>query len=998
MVEVDSDGGYNQTVEVVDVYLTNIAPDMDSLTGMAPANSKVELYVYDDFIGDNAGLVATATAAGMFTADFSGIYDILPGGYGSPIYHDAQDNEVANAGLYAGPYVKAYFNSYTDLNVVGDPHQPIEATLRNALGAIKATASATTGVNGYSSFSFYDSIGNHVDVLPNDVVDVVYGDSALQAGGVFTRTVTAVDIDFVIDRNNKTVYGTGPANSMLRLVYDWGTQTADVPTDGNGDFTYTFGGVLNGNYNFDITYRNGAGDDLYTWGRVPQFTAVYENNNIYGYGVGDNIVVATLKDYNGNIKSTANTTTSRDGWYWLYLDGPISLTDIIEVDTGPLHFSQDIVALTLDADTTNNIVYGTAPPNAWLNVFDENSFGPYALYNYKYFSADGLGNYTAAFAEVYGGDSLQVIYWEGGHYDRVSMGRNTPGLFINHVTDNVYLYAGTLDAVGTITIRDSSNAIKASATITAQNTSANVNYWPDVNIVPGDSVEVNIGELVQTSDVIPLSGSLNLNTDTVSGTSLPNKPIGVEAYHWNGTSYSQYVGAGTLSQFASSNGSGAFSANFSGYVDLTAGDYMGLFFIDEMDTHYQAHFYTTNPTIATTEYPTAVQPYASVPIETTISNGQHVQTVYVYWDTVSHAADNDYASLHAGASGAIGPNIVVLYAPAGGTIYFKTAARVDGQLVWESTEHTITVDGTTATTIYAPVSGTTNDTTPEIRAVAPPNAFVTLYDGNDVAVMTKTADANGRVTFNLTTPLNPGSYEFYAVAAVSGTAGPASNTLHLAVDPTLPVDPVNILVTANGRKQHLRDANGYANLGGRVWTRTGDSVAISIPISATGVISAELYVGGVFDSALINSGNDVYLGSYTPPTTGAYSLDLKLYTGTTQTINILTGLIDPDGYVYDASLGADYRLAGAVVTCYEWVEGEWLVWNGAIWGQSNAQTTAADGYYAFFTLPGDYKVVVSADGYGEYESPVLTVVDAPVHHNVALWPIHELYLPFVVKP
>lgn len=47
------------------------------------------------------------------------------------------------------------------------------------------------------------------------------------------------------------------------------------------------------------------------------------------------------------------------------------------------------------------------------------------------------------------------------------------------------------------------------------------------------------------------------------------------------------------------------------------------------------------------------------------------------------------------------------------------------------------------------------------------------------------------------------------------------------------------------------------------------------------------------------------------------------------------------------------------------------------------------GYYAFYVPPGQYQVTASADGYADYTSPILTVVDAPIFHNVGLRHVAE---------
>jgi hypothetical protein len=918
-------------------------------------------------------------------------FDILPGSFASVTYYDNQDNAVSGNSLYAGPYVRVSLNS-SSLFVIGQPNEAINATLRNALGAIKGSASGTAGSNGLVYLTLYDSANNFVSVAANDVVEVTFANGT-------THTVNAVNIEYIIDREARTVSGYGPPNSSFRLVYGWGSSAANVTSDATGYFSHTFG-WLTGGYSMQVYFRNLQGNDVVFFSSVPQFTVTPENRYLYGYGPVQSPVVATLKDTYGNVKDTASTMTSSWGYYWLYFTANVDVGDVVVVNVGPLQYEQTIVGLTIAADTTNNIVYGTAPPNGWLNVWARNSFGPYQLNNYRGFYADSGGNYAAAFSQVRGGDYLEVMYWEG-HNDRVRLYRYAPYVYINHVTNRVSGNT-TAGAGGAITIRDSSNNVKASTTINASTPYGFFSYTPDnVNIVPGDSVSVQAGVLNQTSPVIPMSASLNVATNTVTGTSIPNSQIGVEALRWQGSWYSSWTPNGSLSGFADTASNGSFSMDFSAIADLQLGDYLALYYIGDNDTHYNASFYTTNPTISVDDYPTAVQPNTMVEVQSALANGVNPQSVYIRWDTQSRADTNAYRYWSNWQQGVIGNNLLSFRAPSGGTIYFKAYAFVDGQAVWSSEEHTIIVDGTAATTITGPVSGTTNQTAPQIRGVSAPNATITLYR-NGAQLMTTTASDTGHFTFDTTAmPFSPGTYSLHAVATVNGNPGPTSNTVHLTVDPTLQVDPVNILLTARGVTQHLRDDSGYANLGGRIWTRTGDVVGVSIPISDTNVYEADLYVGGVFASSMLNSGNDVYIGTYTPPTSGEYALSLKFRsggpTGPVYTIEILTGLIDPDGYVYDADLGFDHRIAGATVTCYELVDGEWVVWNAAAWDQINPQTVGADGYYAFFTLPGDYKVKVSAPGYWDYESPVLTVVDAPVRHDVPLKKIRELYLPVIVR-
>ena len=108
-------------------------------------------------------------------------------------------------------------------------------------------------------------------------------------------------------------------------------------------------------------------------------------------------------------------------------------------------------------------------------------------------------------------------------------------------------------------------------------------------------------------------------------------------------------------------------------------------------------------------------------------------------------------------------------------------------------------------------------------------------------------------------------------------------------------------------------------------------------------------------------------------------------------------LIDPDGYVFDSTLGFDpedpsaHVLPGATVTAYEYVPGSdsWRPWPAHLYNdQVNPQVVGANGYFAFFTPPGQYYLQVDApEGYQSWRSPVVEVVNEIVHVNVPLTPL-----------
>ena len=107
-------------------------------------------------------------------------------------------------------------------------------------------------------------------------------------------------------------------------------------------------------------------------------------------------------------------------------------------------------------------------------------------------------------------------------------------------------------------------------------------------------------------------------------------------------------------------------------------------------------------------------------------------------------------------------------------------------------------------------------------------------------------------------------------------------------------------------------------------------------------------------------------------------------------------VIDPDGYVFDSTLGFDAAdptanvLPGSTVTCManipEW--GGWVPWPAHLYlNQVNPQVVGANGYFSFFTPPGEYYLQVDPPaGYQPWRSPVVTVVNKIVHVNVPITP------------
>lgn len=137
-------------------------------------------------------------------------------------------------------------------------------------------------------------------------------------------------------------------------------------------------------------------------------------------------------------------------------------------------------------------------------------------------------------------------------------------------------------------------------------------------------------------------------------------------------------------------------------------------------------------------------------------------------------------------------------------------------------------------------------------------------------------------------------------------------------------------------------------------------------------------------------------------------------------------LVDPAGYVYDLSTTNDLEydwpavppsdalITNATVTAtVRSGDSSWARWEAEKTGQVNPQVTdfsSADGikepgYYAFYVPSGQYRVVSTAPNCLAYTSPILTVVDEPIFHNVGMrcgaaaqvGVEYDLFLPLLVR-
>jgi plastocyanin len=177
--------------------------------------------------------------------------------------------------------------------------------------------------------------------------------------------------------------------------------------------------------------------------------------------------------------------------------------------------------------------------------------------------------------------------------------------------------------------------------------------------------------------------------------------------------------------------------------------------------------------------------------------------------------------------------------------------------------------------------------------------------------------------------------------------------------------------------------------GWRVALRAGQTYTVRVLLCCNVAQAVTLEIDGTTLILQDGDGDGWYEGTFDAPVPLAGTLRLCVTCDQIRRCSDGEILIDPEGTVYDLESGIE--VADATVTCYEHQSyggggSAYTPWPAEDFGQANPQTTAADGYYSFYTPPGTYRVGVTKSGYQDHLSDDLLVIDEPVHYDVYLAP------------
>lgn len=105
--------------------------------------------------------------------------------------------------------------------------------------------------------------------------------------------------------------------------------------------------------------------------------------------------------------------------------------------------------------------------------------------------------------------------------------------------------------------------------------------------------------------------------------------------------------------------------------------------------------------------------------------------------------------------------------------------------------------------------------------------------------------------------------------------------------------------------------------------------------------------------------------------------------GYTDDVSSYLRIVAP-GLVYQVIDGEEAPVNTATITLFEYVDGNWIVWDGSPYNQYNPTDVEDDGTFYWYVPNGTYRVSASADGFESATSGTLTVENAIVNPRILL--------------
>jgi hypothetical protein len=558
---LEADFGNGAVVSMTVAGLTaDVDADTDAISGTGPANDHLGVSV------GNFNETVPTDGDGKWSADASGKEDITPGEQVLVRHINADDHETWLYGVAPVVYVRAtgsgstayqadnYVSGYASRRAV------VNVTLKDGSGAtITSRRVVADSGNGYYATYLNDALGLDADIQGGDEVIVSPSPEA---------TVDVPEIDAEVDADTNTITGaTSITDDYLGVYVNGYNQT--VHTDASGVFTATFPAINPGNAAY-VRYHNEHGHWIHARFQAESAgdVRIYArwdggelcNNCASGYASASNIVATVALKRDGSTIATATGWTDSYRWFNVMFtdaageDVDIVQGDVIEVSASE-PVSMTVEAITVEADAEADRLYGTGPAGGQLQI-EGDCWGNTTI------TDDGTWWFACG---LYAG-SYGYLYYTQPDDHRTYLGWAVP---LVRVHENGNYVGGTVKRgmPVTVTLQNSRGAERAVETTTSDR----ANGWFRVNFQDGAGdpiiIQPNDTVVVQASPAIivpvtPLSAEMDPVNDEVTGSGPAGKDLEVWIYKAGDWHYRPVT----------VDGSGAYTADFSGEIDAQAGD------------------------------------------------------------------------------------------------------------------------------------------------------------------------------------------------------------------------------------------------------------------------------------------------------------------------------------------------------------------------------------------------------------------------------------------
>jgi ATP-dependent protease HslVU (ClpYQ) peptidase subunit len=373
-----------------------------------------------------------------------------------------------------------------------------------------------------------------------------------------TKTHTVMDLFGWCGHRGDTVFGRADPGTAVE-VWVHGDGNLNVTADGSGNWTANFSSMT------DLTYASDGGSRQYdsdgdatgVWWASPRFQVSPDDNWVQSWNrwTPGTTISLTIEDGGTVVYSDSQTTDSHGNFHfnlWNVFD--LQRGQVVTVSDGAITKTHTVINLYVDGvDVAADTISGRADAGTNVDVW-VNNYGNLSV------TADGTGNWIADFSGLADIDYLS----DGGAEqadadgDGTWVGWSGPRFQVAPEDDWVQSWSRwTPGTTISLTIEDGGTVVYTDSQVADDNGNFNFSLWDVFDLQRGQVVTVSDGTTTKTHTVIDYYvDGVDIVADTVFGRAEPGSAVEVWSHE-----------DGNLTVTA--DGSGHWTADFSGRVDLT---------------------------------------------------------------------------------------------------------------------------------------------------------------------------------------------------------------------------------------------------------------------------------------------------------------------------------------------------------------------------------------------------------------------------------------------